>query len=81
MKHYIYLNSKEVIKEIANVEHYQNPKDKPRVRQVLNDTLDSFIRQIDFHAMKGTISEPMAELYKEWLTNYTIKRHTVKTHN
>lgn len=81
MKNTIYNNCKEIIKEVANTEHRHNPKDKPRVREVLNNTLNDLINTLDFHAMKETITEQRAGLYKEWLTNYTIKRHTVKKHN
>ena len=75
MKNDIYLNCKAIIKEVADREHRDNPRDKARVRSVLNDELDSLIRQIDFHVLRDRISTPLGELYKLWLTSYTIKRH------
>ena len=75
MKKQIYNNCKSLINETANTEHKHNPKDKPRVREVLNNLLDDLIRQIDFHAMKDTISKGKAEQFKKWLTSYTCKRH------
>lgn len=50
--------------------------DKPKRRMILNDLLDDIIRQIDFEVMREWISEKRGELYKTWLTNYTIQRHT-----
>ncbi len=76
MKNEIYQNCKSLINETANTEHKQNPKDRPRVREVLNNLLDDLIRQMDFHAMRETISKGKAEQFKTWLTNYTIKRHS-----
>lgn len=74
-KNSIYLNCKALLKETAKTEKRHNKNDKPRVRQVLNDLLDELIRQIDYHALKETITTKKANMYKFWLTNYTISLH------
>lgn len=75
MKNEIYQNCKAILKEVAATEKRHNKNDKTRVRTVLNDETDNLHRQIDFHAMKETISQKQAELYKNWLSNYCCKLH------
>jgi bifunctional DNase/RNase len=75
MKNTIYLNAKELIKSEAKILKRQNPKDKPYIRQFLNDLCNDLISQFNFHAMKETISEKQAKMYTNWLSNYTADQH------
>ena len=56
--------------EVARVEKRDNPKDKPRVRQCINDTLDMLIRQLDFHLMREDISKFQKEDFESRLINH-----------
>ncbi len=71
----IYKSMKAQILEVATTEKRHNPKDRPRVRQCINDTLDTLIREIDWYVMKETITEKKAEQFKNWLTNFAISKH------
>lgn len=75
MKHEIYLNCKAILKETATTEKRHNPKDKARVREVLNNLCDELHRNINWHCMKGKYSEKTATLYCNWLSNYTCSLH------
>jgi len=72
----LYHRMKGQIKDTANHEHKCNPRDKARVRYVLNNLLDELTRELSYHAMKEIISEAQANLFGAWLENYTCKRHT-----
>ena len=53
MKNTIYNNAKECLISVAREAKRLNKKDKPMVRQIINDQADEIHRQIDFHCMKG----------------------------
>ena len=75
MKNTIYNNAKELIKQEAKTLKRQNPKDKPYVRECLNNLCDDLIKQFNHHAMKETISEKQANIYAYWLSSYTASQH------
>ena len=72
MKQSIYQLCKSDLKEFADCEQTE---DKPMRRMNLNDYLDFLSKSIGVHSLKGKISYKQANLYMNWLTNYTIKRH------
>lgn len=74
MKHQIYQNSKALLISEAKKVKSQSD-DKGYIRQWINDELDSICRQINWHAMKETISEKMAKQYCLWLDNLACKLH------
>ena len=72
MKHDIYLSMKNIIKISAR----SLGEDKGYRRYILNNLLDDLCRELDnVFVLQGRISQSMAEKYKDWLTDYTIKRH------
>jgi len=75
MRNDIYLNSKSILKDTAKQAKESNPKDKPYVREVLNNQLDQLDRQINHYVMNDKISQKRANLYIKWLTNYCISLH------
>ena len=75
MENTIYLNAKELIKSEAKILKRQNPKDKPYIRQCLNDLCNDLISQFNWHSMKETITEKQAKMYANWLSNYTAYQH------
>lgn len=75
MKNEIYNNFKEIIKQNAITEKKINKHDKPMIRENLNNTLDSLIRQLNYLAMIEKISLKQSYLYIDWLTSYTCKLH------
>lgn len=79
MNNEIYKNGKEILKMCAQSLNYLGKHDKPLRRQTLNDTADDIIKQFNFHAMKGTISEKQAAIYADWIIAYCIKLHTTYT--
>jgi len=70
----IYQNAKDLMKSTAK-ELKRTNTDKPYIRYELNNMLDSMCRQFDFYAMKETISQKKADLYKVWLSSYTCNLH------
>lgn len=53
-----------------------NPKDKPYIRECLNNSLDSYIKSLNnYHALKGKISQKQADLYSIWLSNLVCRLH------
>ena len=70
----IYQNAKELMKSTAK-ELKSTSNDKPYIRYELNNMLDSMCKQFDFYAMKETISQKKADLYKIWLSSYTCNLH------
>lgn len=75
MKHSTYNNAKQCLISVAKETKRLNKKDKPMVRQIINDQADEMHRQIDFWAMKGSYSESMAKQYKNWLSLLACKLH------
>lgn len=73
MKHSYYLHFKNLIKNAAN---QTTTKDKPYRREVLNNELDAYIREMDVLLTRDQISEKLFNLYSAWLTNYVIDRHS-----
>ena len=72
MKHDIYLSMKNIIKITAR----SLGEDKGYRRYVLNNLLDDLCRELDnVYVLKEMISVKQANIYKSWLTNYTISRH------
>tara|TARA_R110000868_G_scaffold20497_1_gene86735 strand:+ start:361 stop:594 length:234 start_codon:yes stop_codon:yes gene_type:complete len=74
MNNSIYQNSKSLLKGIAK-EAKRTSNDKPYIRMVINDEADSICRQIDWHAMKGTISDKQSKQYQLWLHSYAGDLH------
>lgn len=74
MKHDIYLESKKLLKSQAK-ELKRTNSDKGYIRYELNSALDSAIKQINWYAMKGRISEKLAALYSKWLDLFTCSLH------
>ena len=72
MKHEYYKHYKELIKYTADRE---TKKDKAYRRYVLNNELDTYIREMDLLKLREQISEKLFNLYSVWLTNYVIDRH------
>ena len=75
MKNEIYNNFKEIIKQTAITEKRNNKKDKPMIRENLNNLLDSLTRELNYLAMIEKISLKQSYLYINWLTSYTCKLH------
>ena len=75
MKHVIYNNCKALIVEQARENKRLSPRDKAYNREVLNNLLDDLCRQLDFHCMRGVISEGIKSIYVVWLTNLVIRLH------
>ncbi len=75
MNNSVYNHYATQLKEIAKIEKRDNPNDKARVRQVLNDSADNFRRGIHWHAMKEKISEKQAKLYCNWIESLTCRLH------
>jgi len=74
MKKNIYLNAKALIKSEAKQLKSQNT-DKGYIRYELNNLADDMIKQFNWYAMKGTISERQAKLYAFWLSSFTADQH------
>lgn len=75
ISHNIYLNAKSCLKQVADKAKRTSGKDKPLIRQVINDTADDLIKQFNFHAMRGRISEKRARQYSNWLSSYAADLH------
>lgn len=75
MKNTIYLNAKALIKSEAETLIRQNPKDRPYVRECLNNQCDDLCRQFQWHAMKETITAKQAVQYSNWLASFTADCH------
>lgn len=75
MKHGVYLNAKQVLISTAKEAKRLSPRDKPMIRQEINDQADQMQRQIDFWCMKGNYSEAQARIYKAWIENLACKLH------
>lgn len=75
MKNEIYNNFKEIIKKTAITEKRNNKKDKPMIRENLNNLLDSLTSELNYLAMIEKITLKQSELYINWLTSYTCKLH------
>ena len=75
MKNTIYNNAKECLISVAKEAKRLNKKDKPMVRQIINDQADEIHRQIDFHCMKGAYSEYKATQYKNWISILACRLH------
>ena len=75
MKNSIYQNSKSTLLAIAKQVKRTNKTDKPYIRMVINDEADSICRQIDWHAIKGTISDKQSKQYQLWLHSYAGDLH------
>lgn len=76
MKNSIYQNAKQVLKDTKNrLKREYGKSDKPYQREVLNNTCDDCIKQFNWYAMKGKISEKQADLYANWLDSYTGSLH------
>ncbi len=74
MKNNIYLSAKQLIK-IEAKELKRTNNDKPYIRECLNNQCDQMIKQFNWYAMKGTISEKQAALYSLWLASFTGDMH------
>lgn len=74
MKNDVYTNAKTLIKSEA-IKLKRENTDKPYIRQELNNLCDDMIRQFNWHAMKGRISEKKANLYSLWLSSFTADMH------
>jgi spore coat protein CotF len=72
MKHSYYLHFKNLLRNTAN---QTTKRDKPYRREVLNNELDAYIREMDVLLLRDNISEKLFNLYSAWLTNYVIDRH------
>ena len=81
MKNSIYQESKRALKFAADEAKRLSKNssglimDKPYINQVINDNCDDLQRQINFYAMRETISEKQAALYCNWLSSYACKLH------
>ncbi len=72
----IYQNAKELLRETKNrLKKEYGKSDKPAQRQALNDTCDHCIKEFNWYAMKGQISEKQAKMYANWLASYTGSLH------
>ena len=70
MKHDIYIQAKAGLNYTKKM--YKGCKDKPLVRQILNDTTAAFEREI---RANYSLSEKMQNLYCNWLQNYCCRLH------
>lgn len=70
----VYQNGKQLLKDTAKQLKAQS-NDKPYIRYEINNQVDSICRQFDFYAMKETISQKQADLYKLWLSSYACQLH------
>ena len=75
MKNTIYKNCKAILKDESIQLKTSNPKDKAYIRYGLNTLLDELINVLNRHELKEIISPKQNDLYKNWLTNYTIQLH------
>jgi len=72
----IYRNAKKSLKTAADeCKRTTSKTDKPYIRQVINDQADSMIKQINWHAMKETISQRQAQMFSNWLSSYAADLH------
>lgn len=74
MKNQIYTNAKALLKSQAK-ELKRTSNDKGYIRQGLNNNLDQMIYQINHYALREVITEKQANLYNNWLSNYTCTLH------
>jgi len=72
MKHLYFLHFKNLIKNTAD---QTTKRDKAYRREVLNNELDAYIREMDVLKLREKITERAFNLYSAWLTNYVILRH------
>lgn len=70
MKHSVYLQAKQQLKDLKTSLKCSN--DKPMVRQSLNDYCDSLKREI---CRNYSISDKLHQLYSVWLDNYVCSLH------
>ncbi len=70
-----YLIIKSMLIEIARQEKKDNPNDKPRVRQVLNDSLNSFINDLAKAVMLNQVTEQRFKLWYKWLESLVCRLH------
>jgi hypothetical protein len=75
MKNDIYLNCKAILRAESIELKQKAPKDKTYIRYSLNTLLDELINVLNRHELKEIISQKQNDLYKNWLTNYTIQLH------
>jgi len=75
MSNQIYWNAKYLLIDQAKEAKRTSGKDKPYVRQVINDSLNSINQQIDWHEMKEDISLAKSEQYKKWLESLACNLH------
>jgi hypothetical protein len=79
MKHEIYNNCKSLLIGQANeAKRTVNGKDKPYIRQCINDAADNSYRSIEWHCMKSKYSEAMAKQYIKWLESLACSLHPKK---
>jgi hypothetical protein len=75
MKNQIYQNSKQLLISIAKEAKRLNGNDKPMIREIINNNADAIRRQINFYAMKETISEKQAAMYCNWIDALACNLH------
>lgn len=78
MKNQIYKNSKSLLISEAKEAKRLSPKDKPMIREIINNQADQICRQIQFHALKNVISEKQAKQYCNWIQQTACNLHPKK---
>jgi len=69
MKTTIYQEAKKLLKNQAQ-EAKRTSTDKGYIRYFIDCQLDEAIRQMNWYAMKETISEKQAKQYQNWLSSF-----------
>ena len=73
MNNDIYNQHAELLKQIASEEKESNAGDEPRYNEVLNNTLDSVIRDLQRYEMREQISTKQFNIYCKWLEFLTCR--------
>lgn len=72
MTHRYYKHYKRLLKEVAD---NASKTDKPYRREVLNNELDGYIKELNTLELREQITQARKELYINWLESYVIRRH------
>ena len=70
-----YRHKKELLTAQGKEVKKANPKDKAYCRQVINDNLDGYIRELDINRLREEISEKQYKLYCKWLESLACRLH------
>ena len=64
-----------LIQDSKEAKRTTNGKDKAYIRQVINDSLDGYKRELNTLALREEISEKRNEQFKNWLESLACNLH------